>query len=161
MHVKHAWIMKKQKSRSVKLRNAKRRLEPNRRKSGRNRPRLKRPRLKSNVGERTKTHELGNVRDRQTKRERKPRKIGDEKKNGLKRERRRRHGVRSNGQEFDPYQVLEVSRGASKEAIKAAYLNLIKQYHPDKVAHLGKELQDHAKTKTQDINRAYKILISS
>jgi len=76
-------------------------------------------------------------------------------------ERRRRQGTWSNGQGFDPYQVLEVSRGASKEEIKAAYHNMIKKYHPDRVSHLGKEFQDIAKEKAQEINRAYQTLMSS
>ena len=60
---------------------------------------------------------------------------------------------------FDPYQVLRITRGASKEEIKAAYFNLIKQYHPDKVSHLGQEFQKLADEKAQLINRAYQILI--
>jgi hypothetical protein len=62
---------------------------------------------------------------------------------------------------FDPYQVLRITRGASKEEIKAAYFNLIKQYHPDKVSHLGLEFQKLADEKTQLINRAYQILMAS
>jgi DnaJ-domain-containing protein 1 len=34
-------------------------------------------------------------------------------------------------------------------------------YHPDKVAHLGMELQELAKRKAQAINRAYSQLIGS
>jgi DnaJ-domain-containing protein 1 len=79
-------------------------------------------------------------------------------------QRRRSERARSNkpaaGQEFDPYQVLQVTRGASKDEIRVAYLNLIKQYHPDKVSHLGKEFRDIAEEKTQAINRAYEILTS-
>jgi DnaJ-domain-containing protein 1 len=56
---------------------------------------------------------------------------------------------------FDPYAVLGLSRSASSEEIRAAYHREMVNYHPDKVAHLGKELQDLAKTKTQEINRAY------
>lgn len=62
---------------------------------------------------------------------------------------------------FDPYQVLRITRGASKEEIKAAYFNLIKQYHPDKVSHLGREFQKLADEKAQLINRAYQILMAS
>jgi molecular chaperone DnaJ len=32
----------------------------------------------------------------------------------------------------DPYNVLGVSRDASKEQIRNAYLNLAKKWHPDK-----------------------------
>ena len=62
---------------------------------------------------------------------------------------------------FDPYHVLGITRGASKEEIKAAYFNLIKQYHPDKVSHLGQEFQKLADEKAQLINRAYQILMAN
>src|SRR6516225_347712 len=61
----------------------------------------------------------------------------------------------------DPYQALRITRDASKEEIKAAYFNLIKQYHPDKVSHLGQEFQKLADEKTQLLNRAYEILMAS
>src|SRR5215470_12221191 len=61
---------------------------------------------------------------------------------------------------FDPYELLRITRGASKEEIKAAYFNLIKQYHPDKVSHLGQEFQKLADEKAQLINRAYQILMA-
>ena len=32
----------------------------------------------------------------------------------------------------NPYKVLGVSEGASQEEIRAAYLKLVKKYHPDK-----------------------------
>jgi hypothetical protein len=62
---------------------------------------------------------------------------------------------------FDPYQILRITRGASKEEIKAAYFNLIKQYHPDKVSHLGQEFQKLADEKAQLMNRAYQILMAN
>jgi DnaJ-domain-containing protein 1 len=62
---------------------------------------------------------------------------------------------------LDPYEVLGVPRGASTEEIRAAYLRLIAQYHPDKVMHLGKEFQDLAKEKTQAIVLAYEMLTGS
>jgi hypothetical protein len=71
----------------------------------------------------------------------------------------REHAAGENG--FDPYQVLRITTGASKEEIKAAYFNLIKQYHPDKVSHLGQEFQKLADEKAQLINRAYQILMAS
>jgi DnaJ-domain-containing protein 1 len=75
-------------------------------------------------------------------------------------ERRRRQSERSNNHDPDPYEVLQVTRGASKEEIKAAYYNMIKQYHPDRVSHLGKELRDVAHKKAKEINRAYQTLMS-
>jgi hypothetical protein len=62
---------------------------------------------------------------------------------------------------FDPYYVLRITRDASKEEVKAAYFNLIKQYHPDKVSHLGQEFQKLADEKAQLINRAYQTLMAS
>jgi DnaJ-domain-containing protein 1 len=59
---------------------------------------------------------------------------------------------------FDPYAVLGVSPNASLEEIRAAYRREMVNYHPDKVAHLGKELQELAKTKAQEINRAFEEL---
>ncbi|UWZ85143.1 restriction endonuclease [Occallatibacter riparius] len=59
---------------------------------------------------------------------------------------------------FDPYRILGIRRGASREEIRAAYRREMSNYHPDKVAHLGKELQDLAKVKAQAINRAYSEL---
>jgi len=89
------------------------------------------------------------------------------------RERERQEGERGTGHDknsereraagengFDPYQVLRITRGASKEEIKAAYFNLIKQYHPDKVSHLGQEFQKLADEKAQLINWAYQILMA-
>jgi len=76
-------------------------------------------------------------------------------------ERRQRQGTRSNKQAPDPYDVLQVTRGASREEIRAAYFNMIKQYHPDRVSHLSKEFQDIAETKAKEINEAYGTLMSS
>ncbi len=55
----------------------------------------------------------------------------------------------------DPYTVLEIDPGASREEIKATYRRLAAQYHPDKVQHLGKELQDLAETRFKEIQQAY------
>ncbi|MGD0591182.1 MAG: DnaJ domain-containing protein [Bacteroidota bacterium] len=43
----------------------------------------------------------------------------------------------------------------SKSKVKQAYFDLIAQYHPDKVQHLGKELQDLANRKSKEIIEAY------
>jgi hypothetical protein len=58
----------------------------------------------------------------------------------------------------DPYATLGVPRSASQEAIHAAYRARMKQYHPDKVAHLGEELQQLAHRKALEIQRAYEQL---
>jgi uncharacterized membrane protein YkvA (DUF1232 family) len=59
---------------------------------------------------------------------------------------------------FDPYATLGVPRSASNEAIQAAYRRRMQEYHPDKVAHLGAELQALAHEKSQEIQRAYRQL---
>jgi hypothetical protein len=42
--------------------------------------------------------------------------------------------------------------------VKRAYRNKIREYHPDKVAHLGSELRDLAECKSKEINAAYEYL---
>ncbi len=56
---------------------------------------------------------------------------------------------------FDAYEVLGISRPASSDAIQSAYRARMQEYHPDKVAHLGEELQALALEKSQQIQRAY------
>jgi DnaJ like chaperone protein len=60
---------------------------------------------------------------------------------------------------FDPFGVLGIRRGANQEEIRAAYRREMSNYHPDKVAHLGSELQQLAQRKAQAINRAYTELL--
>lgn len=59
---------------------------------------------------------------------------------------------------FDAYEVLGVTRSASSDAIQEAYRSRMQEYHPDKVAHLGEELQQLAHEKSQQIQRAYRQL---
>jgi hypothetical protein len=60
--------------------------------------------------------------------------------------------------EFNPYEVLGVSSGASKDEIRSAYRGLVAKYHPDKVAHLGDEFEAIAREKALAINRAFAML---
>jgi len=53
------------------------------------------------------------------------------------------------------HEVLQVSPAAAMEDIHAAYRRLVSQYHPDKVASLGAELQALANRKSKQINAAY------
>ncbi|MDR4495059.1 MAG: J domain-containing protein [Nitrospirales bacterium] len=55
----------------------------------------------------------------------------------------------------DPYTVLGVSRNATKEEIRQAYRKAMSGYHPDKVAHLGQDLQALAAQRAKSINQAY------
>ena len=61
----------------------------------------------------------------------------------------------------DAYDVLGVERGASQEEVKQAYRRLANRYHPDKVAHLGKEFQDLAEKRFKEIQSAYHQLSGS
>ncbi len=58
----------------------------------------------------------------------------------------------------DPYTTLGVPRGASQQDIDSAYKARMHEYHPDKVAHLGKELQQLAHRKALEIQQAYQQL---
>jgi len=53
------------------------------------------------------------------------------------------------------HEVLQVAPQAGAEEIRRAYQSLIGQYHPDKVATLGTELQALAARKSAQINAAY------
>jgi len=57
-----------------------------------------------------------------------------------------------------PWEVLGVPRTASPEKIQEAYRGLMRQYHPDRVAHLGPELRALAEEMTKKINCAYDSL---
>ena len=59
---------------------------------------------------------------------------------------------------FDPFQVLNVNKGASADEIEKAYKTMLKKYHPDKVAHLGEEFQHTAHEKVINIKKAYEML---
>ncbi len=51
-----------------------------------------------------------------------------------------------------------MERSATRDAIRAAYRERMKEYHPDKVAQLGEALQKLAHEKSQEIQRAYQQL---
>jgi preprotein translocase subunit Sec63 len=63
--------------------------------------------------------------------------------------------VGPNGKPWDPYAVLGIARGASRDQIIRAYREQLKLYHPDRVADLGPELQQVAHQKTVELQRAY------
>lgn len=58
----------------------------------------------------------------------------------------------------DPYEVLGIKRGASKEEIKTAYRKLAKQYHPD--MHEDNPLKELAQEKFIEIQEAYDELMN-
>jgi molecular chaperone DnaJ len=59
----------------------------------------------------------------------------------------------------NPYEILGVKEGASKEEIKAAYKAQVKKYHPDK--HQDNPLYELAEEKLQEINEAYEYLMKN
>ncbi len=58
----------------------------------------------------------------------------------------------------NPHEVLGVSPNASMKEIHSAYRKLVQQYHPDKVSHLGAEIQETARRKFVEIKAAYEAL---
>ncbi|HCS74862.1 MAG TPA: molecular chaperone DnaJ [Clostridiales bacterium] len=59
----------------------------------------------------------------------------------------------------DPYEVLEINRGASKEEIQKAYRKLVKQYHPDQ--YQNHPLAKLAEEKLAEVNEAYDMLMKN
>jgi DnaJ like chaperone protein len=53
------------------------------------------------------------------------------------------------------YKILEIDSSASNEDIKKAYKRMAVLYHPDKVSHLGGDIQKSAEEKFQKLNAAY------
>jgi DnaJ-domain-containing protein 1 len=58
----------------------------------------------------------------------------------------------------DPYAVLGLSRGVSKDDAKKAFRALIAQYHPDKVSHLAPEFRELADRRTREILAAWELV---
>jgi hypothetical protein len=55
----------------------------------------------------------------------------------------------------DPFVLLGVSETDSDDVVAKKYKQLVMEYHPDRVAHLGQELKDLAAKKTTEINAAF------
>ncbi len=58
----------------------------------------------------------------------------------------------------DPYEVLGLQRGATKEEVKHAYRRLAKKYHPD--MNVDNPLADLAEEKFKEIQQAYDEIMS-
>lgn len=57
--------------------------------------------------------------------------------------------------------VLGLREGASREEIKRAFKQRAAKYHPDRVAHLGPELEELTSEKFKEIQDAYDYLMQS
>lgn len=53
------------------------------------------------------------------------------------------------------YKVLEISSDVTDEEVKKAYKKMAMKYHPDKVSHLGEDVQKAANEKFKEVNLAY------
>jgi len=53
------------------------------------------------------------------------------------------------------YKILEIEPSASDDELKKAYRRMAMKYHPDKVSHLGENIQKGAKEKFQKVSEAY------
>jgi DnaJ like chaperone protein len=79
---------------------------------------------------------------------------------GNNQSRRHTHDGDASSRHRDPYQILEIERGASQEEIKKAFRQLAGKYHPDKVEYLGNEFSALAEKRFKEIQRAFEELKS-
>lgn len=63
--------------------------------------------------------------------------------------------LRSRGRPHADFEVLGVPPSAAAEEVKSAYRELVKKYHPDRVAHLGDEFRELAHRKFLEVQQAY------
>ena len=62
---------------------------------------------------------------------------------------------------FDPYKVLGLREGATREEFIKAFRALAKKYHPDRFAHLDEEFQALAHRKFLRLRQAYDALLEA
>lgn len=58
-----------------------------------------------------------------------------------------------------PFCIFELSQSCSLEELNLKYKEIIRLYHPDKVAELGEEIRVVAEKKTKEINGAYELCV--
>lgn len=59
----------------------------------------------------------------------------------------------------DAYAVLGIPQGTDFAGVREAYRTLMKDYHPDVVAHLPRGYQEYATQRSQEINAAYQVVL--
>lgn len=59
------------------------------------------------------------------------------------------------------YKILEVESEATDDEVKKAYRKMAAKHHPDKVSHLGEDIQNAAKEKFQKVQEAYENIKKS
>lgn len=59
------------------------------------------------------------------------------------------------------YKILEVDANASDDEVKKAYRNMVKKYHPDRVAQLGEAAQKEATNKFRKVQEAYEKICNA
>ena len=59
---------------------------------------------------------------------------------------------------LNPYDVLGVRPDASRQDVRTAWKTRALEYHPDRVANLGKKLKEVAEEETRTINAAYEMI---
>ncbi len=57
-----------------------------------------------------------------------------------------------------PYKILEISPSASDDEVKKAYRKMALKYHPDRVSHLGEDVQKSAEAKFKKVADAYNAI---
>lgn len=71
-----------------------------------------------------------------------------------------KHEIKKQTQkEHNACEILGIKQGATREEIIKAYKQKIKHYHPDTVAHRGKEFEKWAKEHTLKIQKAKETLL--
>jgi hypothetical protein len=101
--------------------------------------------------------EEGEARLRQEEEERQREKDAGEREEARQRqeEEARQRSQAVSEEVFDPYAVLGVPQGASREDIEVAYQKAKSKYDPDQVAHLSAEVQEHYRVKAEAVQRAH------
>jgi len=98
-------------------------------------------------------------RQREREQEAERKRAAEEKRLREEEDRERRLAVAVAGGEFDPYELLEVSRGASQDEIRAAYEVAREKSDPSQVSHLSDEVQEHFRKKSKAVERAFQMLV--